>query len=245
VNQIVLAFEDDLTLVIHLVIAGRLRWKEPGAKLARKLGLAAFDFEDGTIVFTEAGSKKRSAIYLIHAKDIGHFDQGGLEVFENDIQAFRERLFAENHTQKHSLTDPRLYSGIGNAYSDEILLRAQLSPLKHSTKLTDDEIDRLYHATLETLTEWKERLLDEVGDAFPDKVTAFHKEMAVHGKFGEPCPVCDSPIQRIRYAQNECNYCATCQTDGKVLADRGLPRLLKQDWPRTLEELDELRKPKA
>jgi formamidopyrimidine-DNA glycosylase len=244
-KQIVLAFEDDLTLVIHLMIAGRLRWKEPGAKLARKLGLAAFDFEDGTIIFTEAGSKKRAAIHLIHAQDIADFDRGGLEVFENDITAFRERLFAENHTLKRSLTDPRLYSGIGNAYSDEILLRSRLSPLKHSTKLSDDEIERLYHATLETLAEWKERLLEEVGDGFPDKVTAFHKEMATHGKFGEPCPVCDSPIQRIRYAQNECNYCATCQTDGKVLADRGLSRLLKQDWPRTLEELDELRKPRT
>lgn len=244
-KQIVLTFDDDLTLVIHLMIAGRLRWKEPDAKLARKLGLAAFDFEEGTIVFTEAGSKKRAAIHLIRSAELADFDRGGLEVFKADVDAFRERLFVENHTLKRSLTDPRLFSGIGNAYSDEILLHAGLSPLKHSTKLTDEEVDRLYHATLETLSEWKARLLDEVGDGFPDKVTAFHTEMAVHGKFGEPCPACGSPVQRIRYAQNECNYCATCQTGGKVLADRGLSRLLKQDWPRTLEELDELRKPRT
>jgi formamidopyrimidine-DNA glycosylase len=243
-KQIVLAFEDDLTLVIHLMIAGRLRWKEPNAKLARKLGLAAFDFEDGTLIFTEAGSKKRAAIHLIRSAELPDFDCGGLEVFDADINAFRERLMVENHTLKRSLTDPRLYSGIGNAYSDEILHRAGLSPLKHSTKLSEEEVDRLHHATLETLSEWKTLLLEEVGEGFPDKVTAFHKHMAVHGKYGEPCPTCDSPVQRIRYAQNECNYCATCQTGGKVLADRGLSRLLKQDWPRTLEELDELRKPK-
>ena len=243
-KQITFSFDNNLTLVIHLMIAGRLRWKEPNAKLARKLGLAAFDFDDGTLIFTEAGSKKRAAIHLVPDSELSDFDRGGLEVFDADIDAFRERLFVENHTLKRSMTDPRLFSGIGNAYSDEILLRAGLSPLKHSTKLSDEEVDRLYHATLETHAEWKERLLEEVGDGFPDKVTAFHKQMAAHGKYGEPCPVCDSPIQRIRYAQNECNYCATCQTDGKVLADRGLSRLLKQDWPRTLEELDELRKPK-
>ena len=244
-KQIVLSFDDDLTLVIHLMIAGRLRWKEPGAKLARKLGLAAFDFDHGTLIFTEAGSKKRASIHLIRKEELSDFDRGGLEVFEADVIAFRERLFVENHTLKRSLTDPRLFSGIGNAYSDEILLRAGLSPLKLSTKLTSEEVDRLYHATRETLEEWKTRLLDEVGDGFPGKVTAFHGQMAAHGKFGEPCPQCGSPIQRIRYAQNECNYCATCQTAGKVLADRGLSRLLKQDWPRTLEELDELRKPKS
>lgn len=244
-KQIVFDFDDDLTLVIHLMIAGRLRWKEPAAKLARKLGLAAFDFDHGTLIFTEAGSKKRAAMHLVRRDELSDFDRGGLEVFDADVDAFRERLFVENHTLKRSLTDPRLFSGIGNAYSDEILLRAGLSPLKHSTKLSDDEVDRLYHATLETLSEWKDRLLEEVGDGFPDKVTAFHKQMAAHGKYGEPCPVCESPIQRIRYAQNECNYCATCQTGGKVLADRGLSRLLKEDWPRTLEELDELRRPKT
>lgn len=244
-KQIVFTFDDDLVLIIHLMIAGRLRWKEPGAKLARKLGLAAFDFEAGTIVFTEAGSKKRAAIHLIRSDALPEFDRGGLEIFESDVAAFRGPLFVENHTLKRSLTDPRLYSGIGNAYSDEILHRAQLSPLKHSTKLSDDEVERLFAATQEILSDWKTLLREEVGDSFPDKVTAFHKKMAVHGKFGEPCPACGDPVQRIRYAQNECNYCATCQTDGKVLADRGLSRLLKQDWPRTLEELEERRKPKT
>ncbi len=244
-KQIILSFEDNLALVIHLMIASRLRWKDPAAKLARKLGLAAFDFEDGRLVFTEAGSKKRAAMHLVGTKDLQNFDRGGLEVFDADVVAFRERLLVENHTLRRSLTDPRLYSGIGNAYSDEILHRACLSPLKHSARLSKEEVDRLYHATGETLAEWKTLLLEEVGDGFPDKVTASHKKMAVHGKFGDPCPVCDSPVQRIQYAQNECNYCATCQTEGRVLADRGLSRLLKQDWPRTLEEFDERRKPKA
>ena len=244
-KQIVLALEADLFLIIHLMIAGRLRWKPPGAKLARKLGLAAFDFDEGTIIFTEAGSKKRASIHLVRGESaLENFDRGGIEVFEATLEEFQNALFCENHTLKRSLTDPRLFSGIGNAYSDEILQRAKLSPLKHSTKLSDEEVDRLYHATLETLEEWRERLADEVEDGFPDKVTAFHKEMAVHGKYGDPCPDCASPVQRIRYAENECNYCPTCQTDGKVLADRGLSRLLKGDWPRTLEKLEELRRPK-
>jgi formamidopyrimidine-DNA glycosylase len=244
-KQIVFTLQDDLVMVIHLMIAGRLRWREPGAKLARKLGLAAFDFEEGTIIFTEAGSKKRAAIHLIRQDTLPDFDRGGLEIFSAAVAEFRAPLFIENHTLKRSLTDPRLYSGIGNAYSDEILHRAKLSPFKHSTKLTDDELERLFAATQEILSEWKARLKAEVGDGFSDKVTAFHKEMAVHGKFEKPCPVCGDPVQRIRYAQNECNYCATCQTDGKVLADRGLSRLLKQDWPRTLVELEERRRPKT
>jgi len=244
-KQIVFTFQDDLVLVIHLMIAGRLRWKEPSAKLARKLGLAAFDFEAGTLIFAEAGSKKRASIHLIRQDTLPEFDRGGLEIFTAGVTDFREPLFVENHTLKRSLTDPRLYSGIGNAYSDEILHRAQLSPLKHSTKLTDDEVERLFTATQETLSEWKARLKAEVGDSFPDKVTAFHKKMAVHGKFEKPCPICGDPVQRIRYAQNECNYCATCQTGGKVLADRALSRLLKKDWPRTLEELEERRRPKT
>ncbi len=243
-KRIVLGLQDDLHFVLHLMIAGRLRWKERGVKLARRLGLAAIDFSDGSLSFTEAGTKKRASIHLVRGRDtLTEFDRGGIEVFEASIDAFDRALRCENHTLKRSLTDPRLFSGIGNAYSDEILHRAGLSPLKHSTRLTEDEVERLFEATRDTLAEWTERLEEEVGDGFPDKVTAFHPEMAVHGKYDQPCPECDSPVQRIRYAENECNYCATCQTDGKVLADRGLSRLLKQDWPRTLEDLEELRKP--
>ena len=243
-KRIVFGLDEDLHLVLHLMIAGRLRWKDRGIKLARRLGLAAFDFSEGSLSFTEAGTKKRASIHLVRGRSsLAEFDRGGIEVFDASIDEFDHALRCENHTLKRSLTDPRLFSGIGNAYSDEILHSAGLSPLKHSTKLTEEEVERLFEATREILTEWTDRLEREVGDGFPDKVTAFHPEMAVHGKYDQPCPVCGSPVQRIRYAQNECNYCATCQTAGKVLADRGLSRLLKQDWPRTLEDLEELRKP--
>ena len=243
-KRIIFGLDEDLHLVLHLMIAGRLRWKDRGIKLARRLGLAAFDFSEGSLSFTEAGTKKRASIHLVRGRSsLAEFDRGGIEVFDVSIDEFDHALRCENHTLKRSLTDPRLFSGIGNAYSDEILHSAGLSPLKHSTKLTEEEVERLFEATREILTEWTDRLEREVGDGFPDKVTAFHPEMAVHGKYDQPCPVCGSPVQRIRYAQNECNYCATCQTAGKVLADRGLSRLLKQDWPRTLEDLEELRKP--
>lgn len=243
-KRIIFGLDEDLHLVLHLMIAGRLRWKDRGIKLARRLGLAAFDFSEGSLSFTEAGTKKRASIHLVRGRSsLAEFDRGRIEVFDVSIDEFDHALRCENHTLKRSLTDPRLFSGIGNAYSDEMLHSAGLSPLKHSTKLTEEEVERLFEATREILTEWTDRLEREVGDGFPDKVTAFHPEMAVHGKYDQPCPVCGSPVQRIRYAQNECNYCATCQTAGKVLADRGLSRLLKQDWPRTLEDLEELRKP--
>ena len=240
-KRIVIDLEDDLFLVIHLMIAGRLRWRAPDAKLQRKLGLAAFDFPDGTLVLTEAGSKKRASLHLVLGEtELSSHDPGGLDVMTADLGAFRDVLARQSHTLKRTLTDPRLFSGIGNAYSDEILHRARLSPFKNGTRLSNDESKRLYTATHETLREWTERLRAEVGDDFPEKVTAFHDEMAVHGRYRKPCPVCGSPIQRIIYANNEANYCATCQTDGKLLADRALSRLLRKDWPRTLEELEEL-----
>ena len=237
-KRIVVGLEDDLSLVIHLMIAGRLKWLPAGAKVPGKYGLAAFDFPNGTLILTEAGSKRRASLWLVRgAKALEQFERGGLEVLDADLDAFSERLLRENHTLKRSLTDPRLFSGIGNAYSDEILHRAKLSPIKHTQKLTDEEIARLFDATRAILVEWTDRLREESGDDFPAKVTAFRDEMAVHGKFGKPCPVCGTPVQRIRYADNETNYCPRCQTDGKLLADRALSRLLKQDWPKSIDEL--------
>jgi len=241
-KRIVFHLEDDLFLIIHLMIAGRLHWKELAAKVPKKYGLAAFDFSSGTLLLTEAGTKKRASLYLVRGREsLKEHDPGGLEVFETDLPAFSEALQRENHTLKRSLTDPHLFSGIGNAYSDEILHRAKLSPVKQTRQLTDEEITRLYEATRATLTEWVERLRQETGKNFPEKVTAFRPAMAVHGKYRKPCPVCGSPVQRIVYAENETNYCAQCQTGGKLLADRSLSRLLKDDWPRTLEELEEKR----
>jgi formamidopyrimidine-DNA glycosylase len=236
-KQIVIEFEGHLFLVIHLMIAGRFQWKQPGSKIPGKLGLAAFDFAGGTLLLTEAGSKKRASIRLVEGEQaLAAFDRGALEVLESSLEDFRETLTRENHTLKRSLTDPRLFSGIGNAYSDEILHRAKLSPMKLTSKLTAPETARLYEATKSTLQEWIVRLRTETGAQFPSKVTAFRPEMAVHGRYGEPCPVCGSTVQRIVYAENECNYCATCQTDGRLLADRALSRLLKEDWPRNLDE---------
>ncbi|HET9635766.1 MAG TPA: DNA-formamidopyrimidine glycosylase family protein [Gemmatimonadaceae bacterium] len=237
-KRIVLELEDDLFLVIHLMIAGRLRWQPGGAKVPGKLGLAAFDFPNGTLILTEAGSKRRASLWLVRGEAaLEQFARGGLEVLDATLAEFKERLTNENHTLKRSLTDPRLFSGIGNAYSDEILHRARLSPVKHTKRLTDEEIATLFEATKQILVEWTQRLRDEAGGDFPSKVTAFRDEMAVHGKFGQPCPVCGTPVQRIRYADNETNYCPRCQTDGKLLADRALSRLLKGDWPKSIDEL--------
>ncbi|MEQ8763197.1 MAG: DNA-formamidopyrimidine glycosylase family protein [Planctomycetota bacterium] len=241
-KRIVFELEDDLFLVLHLMIAGRLRWKKLGAALTGKIGLAAFDFESGTLLLTEAGTKKRASLYCVRGEGgLEEHQRGGLEVLGCTLAAFREALLSENHTLKRSLTDPRLFSGIGNAYSDEILHRARLSPTRWTTKLSDEEIEVLHRATLEVLEEWIARLRDQLGDGFPEKVTAFRPEMAVHGRFGQACPVCGSPVQRIVYAENETNYCPTCQTGGKLLADRSLSKLLKADWPKTLEELEERR----
>jgi formamidopyrimidine-DNA glycosylase len=236
-KQIIFEFNGDFFLVVHLMIAGRFQWKEKGARIPGKLGLAAFDFPTGTLLLTEAGSKKRAALNVVQGeKNLAAFDRGALEVLDASLDSFRAVLTGENHTLKRSLTDPRLFSGIGNAYSDEILHHARLSPMKLTSKLTDDEITRLFEAVKNTLTEWIERLQADTGSEFPSKVTAFRPEMAVHGRFGKPCPVCGSPVQRIVYAENECNYCATCQTEGRLLADRAMSRLLKQDWPRSLDE---------
>jgi formamidopyrimidine-DNA glycosylase len=238
-KRIVLEFDEDLYLVIHLMIAGRLRWREPGKKsgMGPKLMLASFLFEHGTLFFTEASSKKRASLQLVRGAAALHaLDPGGVEPLEATREQFHEALTRESHTLKRTLTDPHLFSGIGNAYSDEILHAARLSPLKLSRSLTDEEFTRLYDATHATLTRWTDRLRTQTGDGFPEKVTAFHDEMAVHGRFKLPCPVCGKPVQRIVYASNECNYCAKCQTDGRLLADRSLSRLLKDDWPRQLEE---------
>jgi formamidopyrimidine-DNA glycosylase len=241
-KRIAIGLEGDLHLVIHLMIAGRLRWRDRGAKLARKLGLAAFDFSSGTLLLTEASTQKRASLHLVRgAEGLAGLDPGGLEVLDSDVAAFGEALRRENRTLKRALTDPRLVSGIGNAYSDEILHRAQLSPLQRTHQLDAGEIERLHRATIETLREWIDRLRAELGDGFPEKVTAFRTGMAVHGRYRQPCPVCGDPVQRIVYAANECNYCPRCQTHGKLLADRALSRLLRGDWPRTLEELDEMK----
>jgi formamidopyrimidine-DNA glycosylase len=242
-KRIVFALEDELFLVVHLMIAGRFHWKPKGAKIARKYGQAAFDFANGTLLLTEAGTKKRASIYLVKGKDaLREHDPGGLEVLDASLEEFRAALTRENHTVKRSLTDPHLFSGIGNAYSDEILHRARLSPIRLTQQMTASELEALYRAIKESLTDWVERLRKERGSGFPEKVTAFRPDMAVHGKYRKPCPVCGSPVQRIVHAENETNYCATCQTGGKLLADRSLSRLLKQDWPRTLEELEEVRR---
>jgi formamidopyrimidine-DNA glycosylase len=238
-KRIVFSLEGDLFVVIHLMIAGRLRWYPLGKKAGGKLVLAVFEFPDGLLFLTEAGTKRRASIHLVTGKDaLQPFERGGLEVLETDLASFRERLTSENHTLKRSLTDPRLFSGIGNAYSDEILHRARLSPLAHTSRLTEEEITTLYQATRATLQDWIDRLSRETGAAFPEKVTAFREGMAVHGRFGKPCPDCGSPVQRIRYADNETNYCARCQTGGRLLADRAMSRLLKKDWPRSLDESD-------
>jgi formamidopyrimidine-DNA glycosylase len=239
-KRIVFELADELFLVVHLMIAGRFLWKPPGAKIARKYGLAAFDFPSGTLLLTEAGTKKRASLHLMSGIDgLQELDPKGLEIFDADFAAFREALTRENHTLKRALTDPRLFSGIGNAYSDEILHRARLSPVQLTSRLKESEMEMLYGAIRETLLEWIERLRQQRGKGFPERVTAFRNEMAVHGKFRKPCPVCGSPVQRIVHAENETNYCARCQTGGKLLADRSLSRLLKEDWPRTLEELEE------
>jgi formamidopyrimidine-DNA glycosylase len=238
-KRIVWAFDDELCFVFHLMIAGRFRWKEAGAKIPAKLGLAAFDFANGTLLLTEAGSKRQASLHVVRGADaLRAHDRGGLEVMDASVDEFAAVLRSENHTIKRALTDPTLFSGIGNAYSDEILHAAQMSPMKLTAQMTDGEIARLFGATIGTLARWRDRLLLETGGAFPDKVTAFREGMAVHGRFGKPCPVCGTPVQRIRYADNEANYCPTCQTGGKLLADRSLSRLLKGDWPRTLEELE-------
>jgi formamidopyrimidine-DNA glycosylase len=238
-KRIVLALEDDLFLVIHLMIAGRFRWKPAGSPSGGKLTLAAFEFPTGSLQLTEAGSKRRASIHLVKGEErLREFERGGLEVLEADLVSFSERLRSGNHTLKRALTDPRLFSGIGNAYSDEILHRARLSPLQLTSRLSPEEIDRLYRATQETLQEWIDRLQRETRDAFPEKVTAFREGMAVHGRYGKPCPTCGAPVQRIRYADNETNYCARCQTGGRLLADRALSRLLKKDWPRSIDEVD-------
>jgi formamidopyrimidine-DNA glycosylase len=239
-KRIVLEFGDDLFLVIHLMIAGRLRWREPGKKsgMGPKLMLASFVFEHGTLFFTEASSQKRASLMLVRGEAALHaLDPGGVEPLEATRAQFHEALTRESHTLKRTLTDPHLFSGIGNAYSDEILHAAKLSPLKLSRTLTDEEVGRLHDATRATLTRWTDLLREQTGDGFPEKVTAFHDEMAVHGRFKLPCPVCGKPVQRIVYASNECNYCAVCQTNGRLLADRSLSRLLKDDWPRSIDEL--------
>ena len=242
-KRIVFELEGELFLIFHLMIAGRFHWKPKGAKIARKYGQAAFDFPNGTLLLTEAGTKKRASIYLVHGEAaVREHDPGGLEVFDASLEQFREALTRENHTVKRSLTDPRLLSGIGNAYSDEILHRAKLSPIRLTRQMSKEEIERLYHAVRESLIEWVERLRKKRGEGFPEKVTAFHPEMAVHGKYLRPCPVCGSPVQRIVHAENETNYCAKCQTGGKLLADRSLSRLLKDDWPKSLEEWEDIRK---
>lgn len=236
-KRLVFALEDDLFLVLHLMIAGRLHWKPPGAKPQAKIGLAAFDFPTGTLVLTEAGSKRRASLYLVHGQtELAKHDPGGADLFAIDDAGFRAALTRENHTLKRVLTDPHVFSGIGNAYSDEILHAARLSPLTLTQRLSATDCGRLFEAARKTLSDWLDRLRREVGDGFPEKVTAFRPDFAVHGRFGKPCPVCGTKVQRIIYADNETNYCPRCQTGGKVLADRSLSRLLKDDWPRNIED---------
>jgi formamidopyrimidine-DNA glycosylase len=242
-KRIAVGVEDDLWLVLHLMIAGRLHWKAPGAKLAGRQSLAAFDFPNGSLVLTEAGSKKRAALHVFKGEEgLRSVDAGGIDVLSSDLDSFRAVLRAENHTLKRALTDPRLLSGIGNAYSDEILHAAQLSPITLTHKLRPEEWEKLFAATRHTLTVWINRLGAEAQAGFPEKVTAFRKDMAVHGRYGQPCPRCGDKVLRIRYADKETNYCARCQTGGKVLADRSLSRLLGSDWPRTLDELEALKR---
>lgn len=240
-KRIVFGFDDDdLYLVVHLMVAGRLRWESPGKPIPKKVGLAALDFESGSLILTEQGTKKRAGIWLSHDwAGVSELDRGGIEPLSVTSQQFGETLTAENRTLKRSLTDPRMFSGIGNAYSDEILWEARLSPVKRTSQLTLEEIEELHVAVVSSLNSWTERLRAEVGEDWPTKVTAFRDDMAVHGKYGEPCPRCGSKVQRIVYSSNETNYCATCQTGGKLLADRSLSRLLKDDWPKTIDELED------
>ena len=238
-KRLVLGLEDDLFLVLHLMIAGRLRWRSAGKKLAGRMVLATFGFPRGTLYLTEAGSTRRATLHLVRSEAaLAPFERGGLEVLEAPLEPFAARLRSESHTLKRALTDPRLFSGIGNAYSDEILHRARLSPLALTSRLAEAEVARLYAATRAVLLEWTERLRRDVGEGFPEEVTAFRPEMAVHGRYGLPCPVCGAPVQRIRYASNETDYCARCQTGGRVLADRSLSRLLRDDWPKSIDEID-------
>jgi formamidopyrimidine-DNA glycosylase len=241
-KRIVFVMEGDLFLVLHLMIAGRLRWRDRGAAIPRKVGLAAFDFPTGTAILTEQGSKRQASLHVVQGStNLAALDPGGLEVLGSTLNEFAAQLRLERHTLKRTLTDPHIFSGIGNAYSDEILHAARLSPMKMTDSLTDEEIERLHDATMETLETWIERLREEAAGTFPEKVTAFRPAMAVHGRFREPCPVCGSPVQRIVYATNEANYCATCQTEGKLLSDRALARLLRDDWPKTLDEMEKRR----
>jgi formamidopyrimidine-DNA glycosylase len=242
-KRIVLELEDDLFLVIHLMIAGRLQWKPPATAIPKKVGLAAIDFDEGTLILTEQGSKRRAGIWVLRGADsVADEDRGGIEPLEADAAGFAAALRRENRTLKRALTDPRIFSGIGNSYSDEILWAARLSPATRTGQLTDEEVERLRQAVHEQLNKWTDLLRQQVGEGWPAKVTAFRPDMAVHGKFNQPCPRCGSRVQRIAYADNETNYCATCQTNGRLLADRSLSRLLKDDWPRTLEELEEQRR---
>jgi formamidopyrimidine-DNA glycosylase len=237
-KRIAMELDGELFVVIHLMIAGRFLWKPAGAPLTNRIALAAFDFEAGSLVLTEAGTQKRASIHLVKGVDgLREFDRGGLEVLDATLEEFAARLRSENHTLKRSLTDPRLFSGIGNAYSDEILHRARLSPVQLTRKIGDADVATLFAATKDVLVEWTNRFREQYRDGFPEKVTAFRPEMAVHGKYGEPCPVCGTPVQRIRYASNETNYCSRCQTGGRLLADRALSRLLRQDWPKSIDEL--------
>ena len=239
-KRIVFELEDELFLVFHLMITGRFHWKKRGIAVPRKYGHAAFDFPLATLLLTEMGTKKRASLHLVQGREgLREHDPGGLEIFDADLTSFQAALTRENHTLKRTLTDPHVFSGIGNAYSDEILHRAKLSPIKQTKQLSDDEIARLFQATRGCMQEWIERLRKESGNSFPERVTAFRDDMAVHGKYRRPCPVCGAPVQRIVYAENETNYCAKCQTGGKLLADRSLSRLLKDDWPRTVEEMEE------
>ncbi|HEX4337473.1 MAG TPA: DNA-formamidopyrimidine glycosylase family protein [Polyangiaceae bacterium] len=245
-KRIVFVFEDELFMVVHLMIAGRFLMREQGAPIPKRLGLAGFDFENATLVLTEAGTTRRASIYLVRGEAaLAKLSRGGIEPLEMTLDEFAGALTSENHTLKRSLTDPRLFSGIGNAYSDEMLHDAKLSPVKLTSRLTPEEIARLYEACRASLTAWMDRLRREAGDGFPEKVTAFRPDMAVHGKYGQPCPVCGTKVQRIRYASNEVNYCPRCQTDGKVLADRGLSRLLGTDWPRSIDEFEEIEATRA
>jgi formamidopyrimidine-DNA glycosylase len=238
-KRIVFVLEGDLFVVLHLMIAGRLRWRDRGAAIPGKVGLAAFDFPTGTAVLTEQGAKRQASIHLVAgAADLAAYDPGGLEVLDSTMPQFAERLTRANHTLKRALTDPHIFSGIGNAYSDEILHAARMSPMTLTSNLNDTDIARLHEATVRTLEHWIDRLHEELGDAFPEKVTAFREGMAVHGRYGKPCPACGALVQRIVYAHNEANYCATCQTGGRLLSDRALSRLLKQDWPKTLEDME-------
>lgn len=240
-KRIAIGFDNDIWFVFHLMIAGRLHWKAAGAKIGTKADLIALDFPEGTLTLTEAGSKKRAALHIFGSEpELAAIDPGGIEITDCTRATFEEILTATNHTVKRALTDPRIFSGIGNAYSDEILHRARLSPIVQTQKMTNDQIDRLFAATASALTDWTERLRIDAAGRFPEKVTAFRDGMAVHGRYKEPCPDCGSPVQRIRYASNETNYCATCQTGGKLLADRSMSRLLKADWPKTLTELEEM-----